>query len=180
MTLNVLANKSPVAVLNVTPLQGTSPITVTASASGSYDPDGSIASVQIDFGDGYVANAASAAHIYSAAGAYTVTATITDNAGATSKTTQTVNVAAPVNYVTIHSPGDGSTVSIKPRVTATGYSKLGVYAMQIYVDGRLVYKTLGSRIDTVINVGKGAHMLEVKGWDTNGQSFSSQVNFTAN
>lgn len=180
ITLNVLANKSPVAMLSVTPLQGTSPVTVTASAAGSYDPDGSIAAMMIDFGDGYVATTANASHIYPAAGTYTITATVTDNAGAVSRTSQTVTVAAPMNYVTIHTPGDGGSVSLKPRITATGYSNVGVYAMQIYVDGKLLFKTLGSRIDTVINVGRGAHTLEVKGWDTIGKSFSSTVDFTAN
>ncbi len=180
MTLNVNANMSPVAVLAVTPLKATSPVTVTANAAGSYDPDGTLAATSIDFGDGYVASGANAAHVYSSPGTYTVKVTTTDNAGATATAMQTVTVAAPVKYVVIHAPGTGATVSMKPRVSATAFSSKGMQAMQIYVDGKLVYKTLGSVLDTTIILTKGAHALVVKGWDVAGESFYSTVNVTAN
>jgi PKD repeat protein len=46
-------NKPPIAALSVTPTSGTAPLSVSASTAGSTDPDGSIASVSINFGDGF-------------------------------------------------------------------------------------------------------------------------------
>src|SRR5205823_13468059 len=91
----VKANQPPVAMLSVTPVSGIAPVTVTASTAGSSDPDGTIASTVIDFGDGSATvSAANATHVYSAPGTYTVTATVTDNLGASSITTAIVMVAA--------------------------------------------------------------------------------------
>jgi PKD repeat protein len=65
-------------------------------ASASADPDGTIASYIWNFGDstspgtGVTAN-----HIYAASGTYTVSLTVTDNRGASSTTTGTVQVTLP-------------------------------------------------------------------------------------
>jgi len=45
------ANQAPVAQLSVTPTSGPAPLSVSADASASSDPDGTIASTAIDFGD---------------------------------------------------------------------------------------------------------------------------------
>src|SRR5206468_3079582 len=63
------ANQLPVASLTVTPSSGTAPLTVTANASGSSDPDGTIASYRFDFGDGTVVgpqSGSTAGHTYAA------------------------------------------------------------------------------------------------------------------
>ena len=85
-------NESPIVNLTITPKAGTAPLAVTASTSGSTDPDGTIVSTSIDFGDGTVVNSASTQHTYSQAGSFTVTAKITDNQGVASATTMTVVV----------------------------------------------------------------------------------------
>jgi len=95
MTVNV-ANQPPVALLAVTPLEGAAPVVVTASAAGSHDPDGTIASARIDFGDGTVVQGLSGSHTYSSAGTFTVTVTVTDNAGATATASRQVIVAVPL------------------------------------------------------------------------------------
>jgi PKD repeat protein len=95
------ANQAPVAKLSVTPTTGTAPLAVTASTAGSSDPDGTIASVVIDFGDGTKANTASASHTYSAAGTFTITATVTDNGGLSAAATSTVTAAAPANQAPV-------------------------------------------------------------------------------
>jgi PKD repeat protein len=87
------AKQSPVAKLSVIPISGTAPLTVTASTAGSSDPDGTIASYKIDFGDGTVANSGSASHTYSSAGTFTVSGTVTDNGGASSSASATVSVS---------------------------------------------------------------------------------------
>ena len=82
----VTINKPPIAALTLSSgsiLVGGS---ITASASGSTDADGTIASTVISFGDGSSATAVSASHQYKTAGTYTVKATVTDNLGASSST----------------------------------------------------------------------------------------------
>jgi PKD repeat protein len=89
-------NQPPVAVLSVTPTSGIAPLTVSASTSGSTDPDGTVQSSSIIFGDGTVANGPTANHTYNTAGTYTLTATVTDNSGASSSTSKTVTVSPNV------------------------------------------------------------------------------------
>ncbi len=84
----------PVASLSVTPSTGLSPLTVTADASGSSDPDGSIATYSFDFGDGSVVGPqgqAIATHTF-LGGTWTVTVRVVDNAGGTASATVVVNV----------------------------------------------------------------------------------------
>jgi PKD repeat protein len=49
--------------------------------TGSYDPDGSIATYEWNFGDGNAGNGSEPSHTYNAAGIYNVTLTVTDNNG---------------------------------------------------------------------------------------------------
>lgn len=62
--------------------------------SGSIDPELTKLTYRWTFGDGKTATGAQAAHTYTAAGDYDVTLTVTDAAGATGSTTQTVHAAA--------------------------------------------------------------------------------------
>ena len=62
------------------------PITVTFDLSGSNDPDGTIATYELDFGDGTAAATGTdvtiaVTHDYTTAGTYTVLLTVTDNDG---------------------------------------------------------------------------------------------------
>jgi PKD repeat protein len=66
-------------------------------AGGSADPDGTIVSFAWSFGDGAAGSGRTAAHDYATAGGYTVTLTVTDNAGATAATSlrlNTINLSA--------------------------------------------------------------------------------------
>src|SRR5439155_5952231 len=91
------ANQPPVARLTVTRSSGTAPLAVRAEASASSDPDGSITSYRFDFGDGTVVgpqSSSTATHTY-AAGRWTCTVTVTDNAGATGSASVVVSAASP-------------------------------------------------------------------------------------
>lgn len=63
-------------------------------ASSSRDTDGKITNYVWDFGDGKSATGQMAQHTYPKPGTYRVTLTVTDDKGATAKTTQNVKVAA--------------------------------------------------------------------------------------
>src|SRR5207248_4777610 len=78
----------------VSPTSGFAPLAVTASTSGSSDPDGTVASSTINFGDGTTVAGPTAQHTYNAAGTYTVTATVFDNANLSSTKSATVTVTA--------------------------------------------------------------------------------------
>ncbi|NDY95170.1 PKD domain-containing protein [Wenzhouxiangella limi] len=67
--------------------------------SASSDSDGTIASYAWDFGDGNSATGQTASHTYDGDGSYTVTLTVTDDAGATGSDSSLVSVsgAEPVN-----------------------------------------------------------------------------------
>ncbi|MGL6223489.1 MAG: PKD domain-containing protein, partial [Steroidobacteraceae bacterium] len=78
-----------------TPTSGTAPLTVDFNAAASTDTGGSIVTYAWNFGDGGTATGTTASRIYTAAGTYTATLTVTDNLGATGPTTRTVTVTAP-------------------------------------------------------------------------------------
>lgn len=60
----------------------------------SSDSDGSIVSRSWNFGDGTTSTATNPAHTYAAAGTYTVTLSVTDNAGASATTSRSVTTGA--------------------------------------------------------------------------------------
>jgi hypothetical protein len=68
---------------------------VVFNASGSVDPDGVIISYMWDFGDDTQGTGVTPTHVYGSPGFYTVTLTVTDNTGLTSRVSQQVSVAAP-------------------------------------------------------------------------------------
>lgn len=88
-------NQWPVAVASANPVAGDVPIQVAFDASGSFDPDGSIASYAWDFGDGSTGSGPGAVHTYTAGGPYVATLTATDDRGAKSSQAVLVKVVAP-------------------------------------------------------------------------------------
>ena len=88
----------PSAEISATPSSGIAPLSITADASASTDNDLTpIASYSFDFGDGSAAvgpqTGATASHIYTAAGTYSMMVTVTDTAGLSSIATATVTVS---------------------------------------------------------------------------------------
>src|SRR5207248_2931047 len=100
-----IVNQPPIAVVSTSAASLLVGGSITASTAGSSDPDGTIASTSIDFGDGAVVKAASASHQYKTAGTFTVKAIVTDNLGAFSTASTTVQVKP--QFVSISSPAGG-------------------------------------------------------------------------
>ena len=96
VTNNVTANAAPVNQPPVASFAaGCNGLVCTFNGGGSSDPDGTIASYSWTFGEGPAGSGATAGHTYTAAGTYPVVLTVTDNAGATASSTQSVTVSAP-------------------------------------------------------------------------------------
>jgi PKD repeat protein len=78
-------NQLPTAVMSVSPLSGTAPLTVTFDGSGSTDPDGSVTSWLWRFGDGYTGTGVVVTHTYLMNGiTYYPSLTVADNRGGSS------------------------------------------------------------------------------------------------
>jgi PKD repeat protein len=86
------ANKPPTASFTVECVE----LNCTFDASGSSDPDGTIASYSWTFGDGSTATGQVATHAYSSGGSYSVKLTVKDDLGATGQTTKTASPTDPV------------------------------------------------------------------------------------
>ncbi|MFS4505797.1 PKD domain-containing protein, partial [Clavibacter sp. Sh2141] len=84
-------NREPTAVITST----TTDLVANLDGRASSDPDGAIASYAWEFGDGTTGTGPSIAHPYATAGTYTVALTVTDDKGATGRTTVSVTVTAP-------------------------------------------------------------------------------------
>lgn len=88
-------NINPVAVFNASPYYGAKPLNVLFDAAESFDSDGVIVSYEWDFGDGSTASGVRVEHTFMSAEEFDVTLTVTDNKGATSSRTRTIQVIDP-------------------------------------------------------------------------------------
>ncbi len=111
-------NQPPVAVITAAPTSGVAPVTVAFHGSGSYDPDGSIASYAWNFGNGATSTAADPSYTFTNAGTYTVTLTVTDNNGASRSTSTAIAVQAQAT---------ATQVWVGTLTTATGRRSSGPY-----------------------------------------------------
>jgi PKD repeat protein len=83
-------NTPPVAIFT----EAITNLSAAFDASGSSDPDGTVASYAWDFGDGTTGTGATPSHLYTTGGTYTVALTVTDNQGAATSISHTITVAA--------------------------------------------------------------------------------------
>ena len=170
--ISVVANQPPLAKLTVTPATGIAPATVTASASGSTDPDGTIASTIINWGDGTSTTAASGSHLYTKSGSYIVTATVKDDRGATSTASFTVTI----NWgVTIASPGNNASSTSPVHIIASATANVTTVAMKIYVDNIAAYSINAANLDTWVKMSSGTRRVVVQSWDANGVVYKTAI-----
>ncbi len=174
----VPGNQPPIAALSISTASGTAPLAVSASTTGSSDPDGTLASSTIDFGDGAVVAGPSAQHTYSTPGTYTLQATVYDNAGVASSAIQQVVVNPVSPGVTIASPGQGITQPSPVEVRASVASSQPIKNLSIYVDGVRLFTTFASQADRKFEFKDGSHTIEVRATNISGTVLSAVRNLT--
>ena len=157
-----VTNQPPVAsTLGTTPTSGTAPLTVQFNGTQSSDPDGIIAGYNWSFGDGGTSILATPAYVYSTAGNYTATLTVTDNSGATA--TASVLIAV------------GATPPVSTKITRVGALSLAWVTSRKGVSGSAVVKVTDASGKVLPNVTvnatfSGVHSGTVRGiTNTKGQ-----------
>jgi Tol biopolymer transport system component/PKD repeat protein len=113
-----------VSIVNAPPVPSFSSaclgLTCSFDGSGASDPDGTIAGLAWNFGDGTAGSGPTVRHTYAAEGTYTATLTVTDNGGATS--TQSRNITVGQAHI-----GDLDRASTNQGTTWTAIATITVH-----------------------------------------------------
>ena len=160
-------DKPPGIALNISQ---TGPLTYNASTAGST---GNIAKTHIDFGDGTVADSASASHTYASVGTYLVTASVYDAAGASSVAERQISVKPSSGGVTIAAPGNGATLNWPTTLQASANPGISVPVMRVLIDGQQAYADNGDTLNTSLKVNTGTHQITVQSLDNAGNTTAS-------
>lgn len=91
-----MANIPPVADFDVRSSKDDSQTTLIFDATASHDPDGSIATYQWLYGDGYSGSGVTKTHTFASVSKYTVTLLVTDDSGARHLSSQTIDLSQPI------------------------------------------------------------------------------------
>jgi PKD repeat protein len=123
--------KPPIAMFSCSPPNPVVNETVTFNASGSYDPNGVITTYHFEFGDGTNGTGEVVTHAYSSVGTYTVNLTLTDNEGATNRTSQLLKVFSNVSCFDTE-PGTYPSISGTHNGTITMTHTVTVSTIYLY------------------------------------------------
>ena len=122
-SVTVSANARPTATLSANRTSGAAPLAVDLALGGS-DPDGSIASWTLDFGDGTQATGTALPLLqgktYNASGTYVATLTVTDSLGATHAASVTITVSQAPNVAPSATLAANATSGTAPHDVALG------------------------------------------------------------
>jgi uncharacterized repeat protein (TIGR01451 family) len=138
----------PIASFTYSPANPVVNETITFDASDSYDPDGNITKYEWNFGDGDISDTTEPliTHSYASAGDYTVNLILTDDDGATSSTSQLINVsAAPLPVLKIEKTSNpdpvpaGGTLNYSISVNNTGNATATNVTVTETYDGNVTF-----------------------------------------
>ena len=113
-----LQDKPPVAIFTPSSTSAPTGTPISFDGTGSYDPDGTIATWSWTFGDTTSGSGSMVSHSYTTSGIYTVTLTVTDNGGYTGSTSSSITITDRPPTVsstpspTTPSPGQTVTLTI--------------------------------------------------------------------
>jgi PKD repeat protein len=163
---------APHAALNVSL---TSDLTINASTAGSADPDGTIMQTTIDFGDGTIVQSPSATHTYSAAGTFTVTATVVDNGGASGVAVARVEAKAVAPGTTILSPTNSATVNFPTPIVVSANSSNPISRIDVLIDGTPAHADDRGVINSAFKVFVGTRHITAQSIDSSGATTQAAV-----
>ena len=169
-------DQPPTASLVITQ---TDVLTVRASTEGSSDPDGSVASTTLDFGDGTVEKGPTASHTYAVPGTYNITATAFDNSGSSAVAVARTSVKPATPGVTIFAPANGATVNWPTSLIASATLANPVTMMEVMIDGQLVYRIDRDAINAALKIFRGTHQVQILAFDSTGAVATSSLTVTA-
>jgi PKD repeat protein len=142
-----VVNQQPVAVILVDQNAGTVPFTIIFDGRGSFDPDGSIANYQWNYGDGLNGDGYISTYQYLKPGTFTASLVVTDAAGLSSVASTVDITVYPQGESTGQQSPDDILVMLNPQhpaasdpVTMTAQYKKAVDqpCLDIFVDDMLV------------------------------------------
>jgi PKD repeat protein len=177
----------PTAVISASATSGEAPLTVSFSGSGSTD-DGTITSYAWNFGDGSaISNDPNPNHVFSSAGSFNVTLTVTDNDGLTGNASVTITVAKDiyVNSIALSSDSSLTAVSASAAVTIKGLAGNAIAGAAVtgawsgVVQGTVSGSTNASGIVTLLSPqssASGTFTFTVTGVSASGCTYNSQLN----
>ena len=184
------ASQPPVAIASATPSSGTTPLTVSFSSAGSYDPDGTALTYSWDFGDGSAQSTeANPSHVYTA-GDYTATLTVSDASGATAVTLLLISVNAGTTPA-LHVETISMKLSLKSasaRATATititdasgkalnGVTVTGSWSGVVSGTGTATTSTKGARFVSPTTTTRGTLTFTVTGATLSGYIYNAAQN----
>jgi hypothetical protein len=113
-----------------------------------------------------------------------------DSAGASFQSNRSITVfsgtpgetcPAAENSIAVCLPTQNEVTSTSLHVFANAASLAQITAVQVYIDGQLIYNdtTGATYVDTAFAVAAGSHLVVVKAWDANGIAFSEARNISA-
>jgi PKD repeat protein len=154
-------------------------LTVRASSEASSDPDGSLTSSTLDFGDGTLVKGPTASHTYSVPGTYNLTATVFDNSGSSAVAMTRTSVKPATPGVTIFAPTNGAVVNWPTSLVASATLPNSVTLMEVMIDGQLVYRIDRDTINAALKIFRGTHQVQVQAFDSTGAVATSSLTVTA-
>ena len=104
VTVSVVANQPPVAIINATPTSGPVPLTVQFDATQSYDPEGMALQFDWTFGDGRASPEPVVSHEFVLPGTYDVLLSVVDAYGVLDRASLVITVLPPFNNPPVASP----------------------------------------------------------------------------
>jgi PKD repeat protein len=124
-----LAGSAPVAAFGATPAAPTVGTQVQFDGSASNQPGGSISSYAWDFGDGSSGTGATPTHVYSSAGTFPVTLTVTAADGQTAQISHTIQVLGnPIAVFTAPSGTAGQALTFDGSASQAPGGTIAAYA----------------------------------------------------
>jgi PKD repeat protein len=107
-----------------------------------------------------------------------LTATVTDNLGASASTSSSVSISP--GSLTLTAPAASSTSSSPVHIVASAVSGNPITATWIYIDNVVQYKTTSASVDTYLALSAGSHYISAQAWDSQGNVFVQRWTFTVN